>query len=180
MPHVVDIDKSSNMFGENYKYYRRIVVNCPKQRNTGKGKKVMNMEKTLVKFRMNDRTIDSQELDYTLSYRADALLHARDLVGFAHVPEKDQTHTPIEVSLDFYDVPLTTLNDFRDVNQVHGLDDMTVVDYNDAMREVDYELMEAVDNNDELRQAIKDCTMGQLLLIMQEIKTNIDNRYGKN
>lgn len=139
----------------------------------------MNM-KTLVSFRMNDRTIDSQELDYTLSYRADALLHARDLVGFAHVPEQDQTHTPIEVSMDFYDVPLTTLNDFRDVNQVHGLDDMTVVDYNDAMREVDYELLAAVDNNDELRQAIKDCTMGQLLLIMQEIKTNIDNRYGKN
>lgn len=39
VPHVVDIDKSSNMFGENYKYYRRIVVNCPKQRNTGKEKK---------------------------------------------------------------------------------------------------------------------------------------------
>ena len=37
--HVVDIDDSSNMFGENYKYYRRIVVNCPKQRNTGKEKK---------------------------------------------------------------------------------------------------------------------------------------------
>ena len=38
-PHVVDIDDSSNMFGENYKYYRRIVVKCPKQRNTGKEKK---------------------------------------------------------------------------------------------------------------------------------------------
>ena len=176
---MVDIDKSSNMFGENYKYYRCIVVNYPSKGKTRARKKVMNM-KTLVSFRMNDRTIDSQELDYTLSYRADALLHARDLVGFAHVPEQDQTHTPIEVSMDFYDVPLTTLNDFRDVNQVHGLDDMTVVDYNDAMREVDYELLEAVDNNDELRQAIKDCTMGQLLLIMQEIKTNIDHRYGKN
>lgn len=177
---MVDIDKSSNIFGENYKYNLSIVVNCPKQRNTGKGKKVMNMEKTLVTFRMNDRTIDSQELDYTLSYRADALLHARDLVGFAHVPEQDQTHTPIEVSLDFYDVPLTTLNDFRDVDQVHGLDDMTVVDYNDAMREADYRLIEAVDNDSDLRQAIKDCSLGQLLLIMQEIKTNIDNRYGKN
>lgn len=39
VPHVVDIDKSSNMFGENYKYYPCIVVNCPKQRNTGKEKK---------------------------------------------------------------------------------------------------------------------------------------------
>lgn len=36
---VVDIDKSSNIFGENYKYNLSIVVNCPKQRNTGKEKK---------------------------------------------------------------------------------------------------------------------------------------------
>ena len=129
---------------------------------------------------MNDRTIDSQELDYTLSYRADALLHARDLVGFAHVPEKDQTHTPIEVSMDFYDVPLTTLNDFRDVDQVHGLDDMTVVDYNDAMREVDYRLIDAIDNEPEFQKAIKECSMGQLFLIMQEIKLNVDNRNKKD
>lgn len=176
---VVDIDDFSNIFGENYKYNLSIVVNCPKQRNTGKGKKVMNMEKTLVSFRMNDRTIDSQELDYTLSYRADALLHARDLVGFAHVSEKDQTHTPIEVSLDFYDVPLTTLNDYSDVNQVQGLDDMTVVDYNDAMREVDYELMETVDNNPEFQRAIRECSMGQLFLIMQGIKLSVDNRNKK-
>ena len=129
---------------------------------------------------MNDRTIDSQELDYTLSYRADALLHARDLVGIAHVPEQDQTHTPIEVSMDFYDVPLTTLNDFRDVDQVHGLDDMTVVDYNDAMREVDYRLIDAIDNEPEFQKAIKECSMGQLFLIMQEIKLNVDNRNKKD
>lgn len=39
MPYVVDIDKSSNIFGKNYKYNLSIVVNCPKQRNTGKEKK---------------------------------------------------------------------------------------------------------------------------------------------
>ena len=35
---VVDIDKSSNIFGEKYKYNLCLVVNCPKQRNTGKEK----------------------------------------------------------------------------------------------------------------------------------------------
>lgn len=35
---VVDVDKSSNIFGKNYKYNLSIVVNCPKQRNTGKEK----------------------------------------------------------------------------------------------------------------------------------------------
>ena len=150
----------------------------PETEKHGQGKKVMNME-TRVSFRMKDRTIDAQNLDYTLSYRADALLHARDLVGFAHVPEKDQTNTPIEVSLDFYDVPLTTLNNHRDVSQVYGLDDMTVVDYNDAMREVDYELMETVDNNPEFQKAIRECSMGQLFLIMQEIKMSVDNRNKK-
>ena len=39
VPHMVDIDDSSNIFGENYKYYPSIVVNCPNQRNTGKEKK---------------------------------------------------------------------------------------------------------------------------------------------
>lgn len=129
---------------------------------------------------MKDRTIDVHDLDYTLSYRADALLSARDLVGFTHVSEKDQTNIPIEVSLDLYDVPLTTLNDTIDVNQVHGLDDMTVVDYNDAMREVDYELMETVDNNPEFQKAIRECSMGQLFLIMQEIKMSVDNRNKKD
>lgn len=139
----------------------------------------MNMN-TKVSFRMKDRTIAVQDLDYTLSYRADTLLDARDLVGFAHVSEKDQSNIPIEVTMDLYGVPLTTLNDFRDVNQVHGLDDMTVVDYNDAMREVDYELMEAVDNNPEFQKAIRECSMGQLFLIMQEIKMSVDNRNKKD
>ena len=151
----------------------------PEAEKHGQGKKVMNMEMTRVSFRMKDRTIDTQNLDYTLSDRADALLHARDLVGFAHVPEKDQTNTPIEVSLDFYDVPLTTLNTRRDVSQVHGLDDMTVVDYNDAMREVDYRLKDAVDDEPEFQKAIRECSMGQLFLIMQEIKMSVDNSNKK-
>lgn len=138
----------------------------------------MNMN-ARVSFRMKDRTIDVHDLDYTLGYRAEALLNARELVGFAHVPEKDQSNTPIEVSLDFYDVPMTTLNDTIDANQVYGLDDMTVVDYNDAMREVDYELMETVDNNPEFQKAIRECSMGQLFLIMQEIKMSVDNRNKK-
>ena len=138
----------------------------------------MNMN-TRVAFRMKDRTIDVHDLDYTLPYRAESLLAARDLVGFAHVPEKDQTNTPIEVSVDFYDVPLTTLNDTADANQVYGLDDMTVVDYNDAMREVDYRLIDAIDNEPEFQKAIRECSMGQLFLIMQEIKMNVDNRNKK-
>lgn len=150
----------------------------PETEKHGLGKKVRNMN-TRVSFRMKDRTIDVHDLDYTLSYRAESLLAARDLVGFAHVSEKDQSHTPIEVSMDLYDVPLTTLNDTTDVNQVYGLDDMTVVDYNDAMREVDYELMETVDNNPEFQRAIRECSMGQLFLIMQGIKLSVDNRNKK-
>ena len=38
MPFVVDINDFSNIFGKNYKYNLSIVVNCPKQRNTGKEK----------------------------------------------------------------------------------------------------------------------------------------------
>lgn len=144
----------------------------PEAEKHGQGKKVMNM-KTNVSFRMKDRTIGSQELDCTLSYRADALLHARDLVGFAHVSEKDQSSTPIEVSLDFYDVPLTTLNDFRDVSQLHGLDDMTAVDYNEALNEVRKKLIDAVGNDRELLKAVRDCPLGQLFLVLREIKETV-------
>ena len=45
-----------------------------------------------ISFRMNGRTIDSYELDHTVEYRAEALIHARDKVGFAHVPEEDQSN----------------------------------------------------------------------------------------
>lgn len=133
-----------------------------------------------ISFRMNDRTIDSYELDHTVEYRADALLHARDLVGFAHVSEKDQTHTPIEVSMDFYGVPLTTINDYSDILLLRGLDDMTVVNYYwDAMKEARYGLMAAVEDDQNLMRAIGDCSLGQLFLILQGIKANIDNRNGK-
>lgn len=139
----------------------------------------MNMN-TRVSFRMKDRTIDVHDLDYTLSYRAEALITARDLVGFTHVSEKDQSLTPIEVTMDLYDVPLTTLNDILDANQVQGLDDMTVVDYNDDMREVDYRLKDLVDDEPEIQKAIRECSMGQLFLIMQEIKLSVDNRNKKD
>lgn len=129
---------------------------------------------------MKDRTVDVHDLDYTLGYRAESLLHARDLVGFAHVSEENQSHTPIEVTMDLFDVPLTTLNDSLDANQLHGLDDMTVVDYNDAMREVDYRLIDAIDNEPEFQKAIGECSLGQLFLIMQEIKSNVDHRNGKD
>lgn len=139
----------------------------------------MNME-TRVAYRMNDRILASHELDYTAEYHAEALILARDDVGFAHVPEKDQSNIPLEVTVDFNDVPLTTLNDYKDTLQLRGLDDMTVVDNNDAMREVDYELMETVDNNPEFQKAIRECSMGQLFLIMQEIKMSVDNRNKKD
>lgn len=45
---MVDIDKSSNIFGENYKYNLCIVVNCPKQRNTGKEKSDEHEYKSII------------------------------------------------------------------------------------------------------------------------------------
>lgn len=133
-----------------------------------------------IRFRYNDLVIDSHELDYTMQSRVGALLHARDRVGFANKDATQEEDSPIKVTVDFNDVPLATVNNYNDTFLLRGLDDMTVVDYCDAMKEADYRLIEAVDNDSDLRQAIKDCTLGQLLLIMQEIKTNIDNRYGKN
>ena len=133
-----------------------------------------------ISFRMNDRTIDSYELDHTVEYRAEALIHARDKVGFAHVPEKDQSNIPIEVSLDLYDIPLATINDYSDTLLLRGLDDMTAVNYYwDAMKEVRYGLMAAVEDDQSLMKAIGDCSLGQLFLIIQGIKANIDNRNGK-
>lgn len=137
----------------------------------------MNM-RTNVSFRVNGRTIDSSE-PCTAECHADALVRVRNRVGFAHVPEEDQSSTPIEVSVTFENVPLTTINDYSDTLQVHGLDDMTVVDYNDAMKEADHRLIEAVESDSNLEQAIGDCSMGQLFLIMRRIKTNIDNRNKK-
>lgn len=132
-----------------------------------------------IRFRYNDRVIDYHELDYTMQSRVGALLHARDRVGFANKDATQEEDSPIKVTVDFNDVPLATVNNYNDTFLLRGLDDMTVVDYNDAMREVDYELMEIVDNNPEFQKAIRECSMGQLFFIMQEIKMSVDNRNKK-
>lgn len=134
--------------------------------------------KTNVSFRVNGRTIDSAE-PCTAEHHADALVRVRNRVGFAHVPEEDQSSTPIEVSVTFDNVPLTTINGYLDIPQLRGLDDMTAVYYNKAMNEVYYELMAAVEDNQTLMKAVGDCSLGQLFLALQEIKANIDCRNGK-
>lgn len=131
-----------------------------------------------VRFRYNDHTIDSHELDYTVPSRAEALLRARDRVGFANKVESDED-APIEATVSFEDVPLTTVDEFRDTLQLRGLDDMTVIYHCDAMNEAYCRLAEAVENDPELMKAVRDCSLGQLFLIIQEIKTNIDNRNKK-
>lgn len=128
---------------------------------------------------MNDRIIDSTE-PCTAGHHAEALVRVRNRVGFAHVPEEDQSNTPIEVSVSFESVPLTTVNDYSDIAQLRGLDDMTEVNYYwDALKEVRYGLMSAVEDNQALMKAIGDCSLGQLFLAIQGIKANIDNRNGK-
>lgn len=135
----------------------------------------MNMRAN-VSFRVNGRTIDSSE-PCTAKCHAEALVRVRNRVGFAHVPEEDQSSTPIEVSVSFEDVPLTTVTDYSDVDQLRGLDDMTGVNYYwDALKEVRYELMAAVEDNQALMKAVRDCSLGQLFLVIQGIKANIDQK----
>lgn len=135
----------------------------------------MNM-RTNVSFRVNGRTIDSSE-PCTAECHAEALVRVRNRVGFAHVPEEDQSNTPIEVSVTFENVPLTTVNEYSDIYPLHGLDDMTEVNYYwDAMKEVRYGLMAAVEDNQALMKAIGDCSLGQLFLVIQGIKANIDQK----
>lgn len=173
VPHVVDIDKSSNMFGENYKYNLCLVVNCPKQRNTGHGKKVMNME-TNVLISVNGISIDRSELDNSLADRLKVLLRVRNRVGFATVRDEEQYSTPLEVTLDLCRVPLATVTDYSDVDQLQGLGDMTVIDYCDTIGKAHDKMIEAVGNDSDLAQAFKDCTLGQLFLIVKEIKEAVD------
>ena len=174
VPYVVDIDKSSNIFGENYKYNLCLVVNCPKQRNTGKEKKVMNMEAS-VTIKSCGTPIDWHELDNTLYGRVQALIHARDMIGFANTLEG----ASLEVTLNLEDIPLADVRDLTDVDQLQGLDNMTAVDYNDAFRKAHDKLVEAVGNNSELLKAIEDCPLGQLFLIVKEIKDTIDEAADK-
>lgn len=132
--------------------------------------------RTNVSFRVNGRTIDSSE-PCTAECHAEALVRVRNRVGFAHVPEEDQSSTPIEVSLTFEGVPLTTVNEYSDICPLQGLDDMTGVNYYwDAMKEARYGLMAAVEDNQALMKAIEDCSLGQLFLVIQGIKANIDQK----
>lgn len=165
---MVDIDKSSNIFGENYKYNLCLVVNCPKQRNTGK-EKVMNMEKS-VTIKSCGTPIDWHELDNTLYGRVQALIHARDMIGFANTLEG----ASLEVTLNLEDIPLADVKSLSDVDQLRGLDNNDAVLYCDAYRDAHDKLVEAIGNDSELLKAIGNCTMGQLFLIIKAIKETID------
>ena len=169
---MVDVDDSSNIFGENYKYNLCLVVNCPKQRNTGHGKtkkKVVNMEASIT-TKSCGTPIDWHELDNTLYGRVQALIHARDMIGFANTLEG----ASLEVTLNLEDIPLADVKSLSDVDQLRGLDDETAVLYCDAYREAHDRLVEAIGNDSELLKAIGNCTMGQLFLMVKEIKDSID------
>lgn len=129
----------------------------------------MNME-TSVSINVNGISIDWHDLDNTLSDRVQTLLHARDMVGFATVRDEDQYSTPLEVTLDLSRVPLATVNNTEDALKLRGLDDMTAVNYNESLNEVREKLIDAVGNDRELLNAIRDCPLGQLFLVLREIK----------
>lgn len=129
----------------------------------------MNME-TSVSINVNGISIDWHDLDNTLSDRVQTLLHARDMVGFATVRDEDQYSTPLEVTLDLSRVPLATVNNTEDALKLRGLDDMTAVNYNESLNEVREKLIDAVGNDRELLNAVRDCPLGQLFLVLREIK----------
>ena len=129
----------------------------------------MNME-TSVSINVNGISIDWHDLDNTLSDRVQTLLHARDMVGFATVRDEDQYSTPLEVTLDPSRVPLATVNNTEDALKLRGLDDMTAVNYNESLNEVREKLIDAVGNDRELLNAVRDCPLGQLFLVLREIK----------
>ena len=129
----------------------------------------MNME-TSVSINVNGISIDWHDLDNTLSDRVQTLLHARDMVGFATVRDEDQYSTPLVVTLDLSRVPLATVNNTEDALKLRGLDDMTAVNYNESLNEVREKLIDAVGNDRELLNAVRDCPLGQLFLVLREIK----------
>lgn len=138
----------------------------------------MNMN-ARVFIKSNGTAIDSHEMDNTLTSRVQALLHARDIVGFANALEEDHRNAPLEATMDIFNVPLATVNDIADTYQLRGLEDMTAVDYCDAMREARDKLIKAVGDDREFLMAIKDCSLGQLFLIVEEIKKTIDGDADK-
>ena len=129
----------------------------------------MNME-TNVSIRVNGVSIEWIDLDNTLSDRVQTLLHARNMVGFATVRDEDQYSTPLEVTLDLSRVPLATVNNTEDALKLRGLDDMTAVNYNESLNKVREKLIDAVGNDRELLNAVRDCPLGQLFLVLREIK----------
>ena len=141
----------------------------PETEKHGQGKKVMNME-TNVSIRVNGVSIEWIDLDNTLSDRVQTLLHARNMVGFATVRDEDQCSTPIEVTMDLSRIPLATVNNIEDALKLRGLDDMTAVNYNESLNKVREKLIDAVGNDRELLNAVRDCPLGQLFLVLREIK----------
>lgn len=146
----------------------------PEAEKHGQGKKVMNME-TSVTISSCGTAIDWSELDNSLFSRVQALVHARDMVGFANSVED----ASLEVTLNLSAIPLADVSSLTDVDQLRGLDDMTAVFYCDAIREARDKLAEAVKSNPELLKALGDCTMGQLFLIVKDIKDSIDEDADK-
>lgn len=132
----------------------------------------MNM-KTSVAISVNGNTIDWHDLDNTLSDRVRTLIHARDMVGFATVRDEDQYSTPLEVTMDLCRVPLATVNNVEDALRLRGFDDMTAVDYNEALNVVFERLIDAIGNDRELLQAVRDCPLGQLFLVLRNIKETV-------
>ena len=129
----------------------------------------MNME-TSVTLSVNGIAIDWHDLDNTLSDCVQTLLHARNMVGFATVRDEDQCSTPIEVTMDLSRIPLATVNNIEDALKLRGLDDMTAVNYNESLNKVREKLIDAVGNDRELLNAVRDCPLGQLFLVLREIK----------
>lgn len=132
----------------------------------------MNME-TSVTLSVNGISIDWHDLDNTLSDCVQTLIRARNMVGFATVRDEDQCSTPIEVTMDLSRVPLATVNNIEEALQLRGLDDMTAVNYNEALNEVREKLIDAVGNDRELLKAVRDCPLGQLFLVLREIKETV-------
>ena len=131
---------------------------------------------TSVTLSVNGIPIDWHDLDNTLSDCVQTLIRARNMVGFATVRDEDQCNTPIEVTMDLSRIPLATVNNIEDALKLRGLNDMTAVNYNESLNEVREKLIDAVGNDRELLKAVRDCPLGQLFLVLREIKETVDQK----
>ena len=127
---------------------------------------------TSVTLSVNGIPIDWHDLDNTLSDCVQTLIRARNMVGFANTLEG----ASLEVTLNLSDIPLADVGSLSDVDQLQGLGDMTVIDYCDTIGKAHDKMIEAVGNDSDLAQAFKDCTLGQLFLIVKEIKEAVDQK----